>query len=52
MRGGRAVKVPNLGVFTFGNPFVTLPGVTNPEIRDKQFREPVFLVYKDFLKGI
>ncbi|KAL4466773.1 hypothetical protein ABPG74_010370 [Tetrahymena malaccensis] len=52
LRSGRSVKIPHFGVFTFTNPDVTLPGVTNPDIRDKQLREPVFIVQKDFLNGI
>lgn len=29
-----------------------IKGVTNPEERDKQFRQPVFLVSKEFVLGM
>lgn len=31
--------------------FLNIKGVTNPDQRDKQFREPVFIIHKDFLNG-
>lgn len=51
LRMGRAVTIPSFGVFTFSAPEVTLNGVTNPSIRDKQLRAPVFIVGKDFVWG-
>ena len=32
---GRGINIPSWGIFTFAAPDVTLPGVTNPSIRDK-----------------
>ncbi len=43
--------MPGLGVFTFTVPDVTMSGVTNEELHDRQHREPVFLLAKDFLRG-
>ena len=48
----RAITIPNWGVFTFAAPDVNLSGVTNPEIRDKQLRNPVFIISKDFSRGM
>ena len=44
--------MPNLGTFTFTPIKVDLAGTTNPAVRDKQERLPVFLVIKDFAKGV
>ena len=49
---GRGITIPHFGAFTFSAPDVTLPGVTNPQDRDKQIRNPVFLISKDFANGI
>ncbi|KRX05153.1 hypothetical protein PPERSA_06787 [Pseudocohnilembus persalinus] len=51
LKGGRAVKVINFGVFTFCYPEVTLSGVTASEIHDKKERQPIFLINKEFIKG-
>lgn len=52
LRMGRAVVVPGYGSFSFSAPEVNLNGVTNPNVRDKQYRIPVFIVSKDFVKGM
>ena len=49
MTNGRGVVVPKLGHFTFTAMEVNLQGTTNPQIRDRQLREPVFVVCKDFI---
>lgn len=51
MRMGRGILIPHFGTFSFSAPGVLLDGVTNPLIRDKQNRQPVFLVSKDFANG-
>lgn len=51
LRMGRAVTIPLFGLFTFTAPDVTLDGVSNPWERDKQFRNPVFIIGKDFANG-
>lgn len=43
---GRGVAVNKFGTFSFSAPDVVLDGVTNPVERDKQPRQPVFLVAK------
>jgi len=59
LRMGRGVNVPKLGIFTFTPPEVRLKvyiayikGVTNETNRDQQPRTPVFLIQKDFVKGL
>ena len=52
MKSGKGISVPNLGTFTFAPISVDLAGTTNPAARDKQERLPVFLVVKDFARGI
>lgn len=52
LKMGRGVNVPKLGIFTFTPPEVRLKGVTNEEQRDNQPRNPVFLIQKEFLKGV
>ena len=52
MRMGRGVTVPKLGVFTFTPPEIRLKGVTNPQDRDLRPRNPVFIISKDFVKGL
>ncbi len=59
LRMGRGVHVPKLGVFTFTPPEVRLKvftnfiqGVTNQKERDLKPRIPVFLIQKDFVKGL
>ena len=44
----RAITIPNWGVFTFAAPDVNLSGVTS----DKQLRNPVFIISKDFSRGM
>jgi hypothetical protein len=44
--------VPKFGLFTFTASEVCLSGTTNPQQRDRQHREPVFMVGKDFVSGI
>ncbi|EGR32802.1 hypothetical protein IMG5_070330 [Ichthyophthirius multifiliis] len=51
LRMGRAVHIQNFGTFTFSAPDYKLEGCSNPWERDKQLRNPVFLVSKDFIKG-
>ena len=56
---GRGILVKNFGTFSFSAPEVVLDvkhpiyekGVTNPLQRDKQARQPVFLVAKEYVKG-
>lgn len=52
LRMGRGVNIPRLGIFTFTPPEVRLKGVTNELERDQQPRTPVFLIQKDFVKGL
>ncbi len=52
LRMGRGVIVPKFGSFTFTPPEVRLKGVTNEQERDKNPRTPVFLIQKDFVKGV
>lgn len=59
LRMGRGVSVPKLGVFTFTPPEVRLKviyeftqGVTNEKERDLKPRIPVFLIQKEFVKGL
>eukprot|EP00825_Cyclidium_porcatum_P030349 TRINITY_DN3217_c0_g1_i3.p1 TRINITY_DN3217_c0_g1~~TRINITY_DN3217_c0_g1_i3.p1 ORF type:complete len:298 (+),score=35.13 TRINITY_DN3217_c0_g1_i3:198-1091(+) len=52
LRMGRGVIIPQFGVFSFSAPEVNLKGCTNPNIRDKQLRIPIFIVNKDFVKGL
>ena len=49
---GKGVIVPKFGLFSFSAPDVSLAGSTNPGERDRQLREPVFMVGKDFVSGI
>jgi len=46
------VIIPRFGSFTFTAAEVNLTGTTNPQARDHQIREPVFMVGKDFVSGI
>lgn len=52
MRNGRGVAVPKFGNFTFSSALVDLGGTTNPGDRDKQVRQPVFIVGKDFVSAV
>ena len=52
LRNGRGIAVPKFGNFTFTSPIVDLAGTTNPGERDKQVREPVFMVGKDFVSAV
>lgn len=49
---GKGVVVPRFGNFTFTATEVSLAGTTNPQNRDKQLREPVFMVGKDFVSAV
>ena len=49
---GKGVWIPRLGQFTFTGMTVDLKGSTNPSIRDRQDRFPVFIVGKDFVSGV
>ena len=40
--------MPGFGLFSFSATDVCLSGTTNPGTRDKQLREPVFIISKDF----
>lgn len=51
LTAGRGVGIQRLGVFTFTPIYVDLAGTTNPHQRDRQLREPVFIVGKDFVPG-
>ena len=48
LAAGRGIQVPKLGTFTFSQTEVDLYGTTNTLQRDKQERQPVFLINKDF----
>lgn len=52
MINGKAIQVPRFGQFTFSAPEVKLAGTTNPQQRDKQNRDLVFVVGKDFCSGV
>lgn len=59
MRFGRAIKIANFGTFTFSNPKINLDvssilikGVTNPKVHDKKPIDPIFLISKQFVKGM
>ena len=52
LKSGKGVSVGKLGNFTFTATGVDLAGTTNPAIRDRQERLPVFLVAKDFCRGM
>ena len=41
--------IPRFGHFTFSAAEFDLQGTTNPQVRDRQTREPVFMVNKDFV---
>ena len=49
---GKGVTIPRFGTFTFTAAEVNLIGTTNPQNRDHQIREPVFMVGKDFVSGV
>lgn len=52
LKTGKGVSIPKLGNFTFTPIQVDLAGSTNPDIRDKQIREPIFQIAKDFVPGV
>ena len=52
LRNGKGVSVPKFGNFTFSATHVDLAGTTNPGDRDKQHRQPVFLIGKDFVSAV
>ena len=52
LNNGKGVVVPKFGNFTFTATEVSLAGTTNPQNRDKQLREPVFMVGKDFVSAV
>ncbi len=52
LQNGKGVDVPRFGNFTFTAAEISLAGTTNPTVRDKQWREPLFMVSKDFVSAI
>lgn len=52
LKAGKGVGIPKFGNFTFTPINVDLYGTTNPNERDKQIREPIFQVAKDFVLGM
>jgi len=52
LKAGKGVAVPKFGSFTFTAMDMDLAGTTNPGIRDRQERTPVFLIAKDFASGV
>ena len=52
LKAGKGVVVPKFGSFAFTPMHVDLAGTTNPDVRDRQERTPVFLVAKDFAGGV
>lgn len=52
IKSGKGVSIPKFGQFTFTPMKVDLAGSTNPDIRDKQIREPIFQVSQDFVLGL
>jgi hypothetical protein len=52
MIAGKGVVVPKFGSFAFTPVLLDLAGTTNPNIRDRQERTPVFVVAKDFSGGV
>lgn len=52
IKSGKGVSIPKLGNFTFTPCLVDLAGSTNPASRDKQIREPIFQIAKDFVLGM
>ena len=52
LKTGKGVGIPKFGNFTFTPIHVDLAGTTNPDIRDKQIREPIFQISNDFTPGM
>ena len=52
LAGRKAVLVPHFGTFTLTSAPVSLEGVTNPSVRDRDDREAVFLVASDFAPNL
>lgn len=52
MQNGKGVDVPRFGNFTFTAAELSLAGTTNSHQRDKQWREPLFMVGKDFVSAV
>lgn len=52
IKTGKGVSIPKFGQFTFTPMKVDLAGSTNPDVRDKQLREPIFQVAQDFVLGM
>lgn len=52
LKSGKGVAIPKFGQFTFTPIKVDLAGSTNPSDRDKQLREPIFQVARDFVLGL
>lgn len=52
LKAGKGVGIPKFGQFTFTPMQVDLAGSTNPDKRDKQIREPIFQIAKDFVLGL
>ncbi|EAS02007.2 EF hand protein (macronuclear) [Tetrahymena thermophila SB210] len=52
MRMGRGVLIHKFGLFTFGPTDFNKDGFASQKLREKQKRQPVFLVSADFVKGL
>jgi hypothetical protein len=52
LKTGKGVNIPKFGHFTFTPIKVDLAGSTNPDVRDKQIREPIFQIAPDFIPGM
>ncbi|KAL4491412.1 hypothetical protein ABPG72_008068 [Tetrahymena utriculariae] len=52
MRMGRGVLIHKFGLFTFGPTDFNKDGFASQKLREKQKRQPVFLVSADFIKGL
>ena len=52
IRIGRGISIPKFGLFTLSAQDFDMEGTTNPEKRELENREPVFIVSKDFAKGL
>ena len=46
------MSVPKFGLFTFSAPDYNMDGTTNPQKRDPEDREPVFIISKEFACGM
>ena len=52
LAGKKGVVVPHFGTFTWTSPPVDLEGVTNPEVRERDQRDAVFIVASDFAGNV